>query len=67
MPVFEYEVADRRGALSRGRREAETQGDLIAHFKEQGQLVLAARAPAAAGRTGGVGAVSIGTVAGCGR
>jgi len=56
MPVFEYEVADRRGALSRGRREAETQGDLIAHFKEQGQLVLAVRPAAAGARAAGLGA-----------
>ena len=27
MPVFEYEVADPRGVLSRGRAEAESQGD----------------------------------------
>ena len=55
MPVFEYEVADRAGALTRGRAEAETQGDLIARFKEQGQWVLAVR-PAAGGGVAGLGA-----------
>ncbi|MEK7838629.1 MAG: type II secretion system F family protein, partial [candidate division NC10 bacterium] len=55
MPVFEYEVADRAGALTRGRAEAATQGDLIARFKEQGQWVLAVR-PAAGGGVAGLGA-----------
>jgi len=56
MPVFEYEVANRSGALSRGRMEAESQGDLIARFKEQGQLVLAVRPAAAGARAAGLGA-----------
>jgi type IV pilus assembly protein PilC len=43
MPVFEYEVADRRGVLSRGRAEAPNQGDLIVRFRERGQLVVALR------------------------
>jgi type IV pilus assembly protein PilC len=43
MPVFEYEVADRRGALTRGRAEAPNQGDLILRFRERGQLVVALR------------------------
>jgi type IV pilus assembly protein PilC len=43
MPVFEYEVADRRGVLSRGRAEAANQGDLIVRFRERGQLVVALR------------------------
>ena len=46
MPVFEYEVADRAGALSRGRAQAENAGDLILRFREQGRLVVAIR-PAA--------------------
>ena len=48
MPVFEYEVADRAGALSRGRAQAENAGDLILRFREQGRLVVAIR-PAASG------------------
>lgn len=48
MAVFEYEVADRSGALTRGRAEAESQGALILRFREQGRVVLSIR-PAAAG------------------
>ncbi len=51
MPVFEYEVADRRGAVVRGRAEAQEQADLIIRFREQGQTVLALK-PAAGGTTG---------------
>ena len=43
MPVFEYEVADPRGVLSRGRAEAESQGALILRFREQGRLVVGLR------------------------
>jgi type IV pilus assembly protein PilC len=43
MPVFEYEVADARGALYRGRAEAESQGALIVRFREQGRLVVGLR------------------------
>jgi type IV pilus assembly protein PilC len=43
MPVFEYEVADARGGLSRGRAEAESQGALIVRFREQGRLVVGLR------------------------
>ena len=43
MPVFEYEVADPRGVLSRGRTEAESQGALILRFREQGRLVVGVR------------------------
>jgi type IV pilus assembly protein PilC len=43
MPVFEYEVADASGAMSRGRAEAETPGALIVRFREQGRLVLSVR------------------------
>lgn len=57
MPVFEYEVADRAGALSRGRAQAENAGDLILRFREQGRLVVAIR-PA-----GGDGAVLVGAAA----
>jgi type IV pilus assembly protein PilC len=60
MPLFEYEVADRSGGLSRGRAEADDAGDLIARLREQGRLVLAVR-PAAAGGAldarGGLGAL----------
>jgi type IV pilus assembly protein PilC len=50
-------VADRAGALSRGRAQAENAGDLILRFREQGRLVVAIR-PA-----GGDGAVLIGAAA----
>src|SRR5215831_16145609 len=43
MPVFEYEVADRRGVLSRGRIEAANQGDLIVRLRERGQVVVGVR------------------------
>lgn len=48
MPVFDYEVADARGALHRGRAEAESQGALIVRFREQGRLVVGLR-PVGAG------------------
>jgi len=51
MPVFEYEVADRAGALSRGRAQAENAGDLILRFREQGRLVVAIRPAAGDGAT----------------
>jgi len=43
MPLFEYEVADARGALSRGREEADSPGALIVRFREQGRLVVGLR------------------------
>ena len=43
MPVFEYEVADPSGTLSRGQAEAEDQGALIVRFRDQGRLVLSLR------------------------
>lgn len=43
MPVFEYEVADPSGTLSRGRVEAEDQGTLIVRFRREGRLVLSIR------------------------
>jgi len=50
MPVFQYEVADRKGSVSRGTAEAPEQADLIARFRERGQLVLSLR-PATGGGT----------------
>jgi type IV pilus assembly protein PilC len=50
MPVFQYEVADRRGSVSRGTAEAAEQTELIARLRERGQVVLSLR-PA----TGGAG------------
>jgi type IV pilus assembly protein PilC len=52
MPVFQYEVADRKGSLSRGTAEAAEQAELITRFRERGQIVLSLR-PARAGRSGG--------------
>lgn len=43
MPVYDYEVADARGALFRGRAEADTSAALVARLREQGRLVLAVR------------------------
>src|SRR5262249_5278367 len=43
MPVFEYEVADPSGVLSRGRAEAEDQGALIVRLRGEGRLVLSLR------------------------
>ena len=55
--LFEYEVADRTGTLSRGRAEAQNQGDLILRLREQGGTVLAIRpASGAAALLGGVSA-----------
>ena len=52
MPVFQYEVADRKGSVSRGTAEAAEQAELITRFRERGQLVLSLR-PAPSGRDGG--------------
>jgi type IV pilus assembly protein PilC len=54
MPVFEYEIADPRGVLSRGRAEAEDQGALILRFREQGRLVVGVRTVDRAGRGEGL-------------
>ena len=54
MPMFEYEVANRRGAVMRGRAEAQEQADLILRFREQGQTVLALRPVAGAALGGGM-------------
>jgi type IV pilus assembly protein PilC len=43
MPVFEYEVADPSGAISRGRAEAENAGALVLRFREQDRWVLNVR------------------------
>ncbi|MBI2529141.1 MAG: type II secretion system F family protein [Candidatus Rokubacteria bacterium] len=59
MPFFEYEVADRRGGVTRGRAEADTQGDVIARLKEQGQLVVGVR-PTGARLGGGLGLTGLG-------
>jgi len=60
MPVFEYEVADPRGVLSRGRAEAESQGALILRFREQGRLLVGVRAVQGAGRGEGLAALAQG-------
>jgi type IV pilus assembly protein PilC len=43
MPVFEYEVVDLKGGMKRGRDEAEEPGELVAKFRERGQLVISIR------------------------
>jgi type IV pilus assembly protein PilC len=60
MPVFEYEIADPRGVLSRGRAEAESQGALILRFREQGRLVVGVRTVERAGRAEGLSALADG-------
>ena len=60
MPVFEYETADRSGALSRGRAEAEDQGVLIVRLREQGRTVLSLRPAGKSVFTEGVGFRAIG-------
>ncbi len=61
MPVFEYEVADPSGALSRGRAEADDPGALIVRLRQQGRVVLALR-PAGKGilAEGGIEAITEG-------
>lgn len=60
MPLFEYEVADSAGALSRGRAQAEDAGDLILRFREQGRLVLAIRPASGDGAFGRVASAALG-------
>src|SRR6266850_5327619 len=48
MPVFLYEIADRKGAVSRGTAEAAEQTELINRFRERGQVVLSLRETAGA-------------------
>ena len=57
---FDYEVADPRGVLSRGRTEAESQGALILRFREQGRLVVGVRTVERAGRGEGLAALAQG-------
>ena len=40
MPVYQYEVADRRGSVTRGTAEAAEQAELITRLRERGQIVL---------------------------
>lgn len=40
MPVYQYEVADRRGSVSRGTAQAAEQAELITRFRELGEVVL---------------------------
>src|SRR6266699_1850505 len=54
MPVFQYEVADRKGSVSRGTAEATEQAELITRFRERGQIVLSLR-PARSGAVVGGG------------
>src|SRR2546428_240481 len=54
MPVFQYEVADRKGWVSRGTAEATEQAELITRFRERGQIVLSLR-PARSGAVVGGG------------
>jgi len=44
MPVFEYEVVDRTGAIGRGRQQAEDQAELMQRLQDRGQLVVSVRA-----------------------
>jgi type II secretory pathway component PulF len=47
MPVYQYEVADRRGSVSRGTAQAAEQAELITRFRERGQIVLSLSPPTA--------------------
>lgn len=64
MPVFQYEVADRKGSVSRGTAEAAEQAELITRFRERGQIVLSLRPARAARSGGGIGGFNAGTLAG---
>jgi type IV pilus assembly protein PilC len=44
MPVFEYEVVDRSGAIGRGRQQADDQTQLMQRLRERGQLVVSVHA-----------------------
>ena len=50
MPVFEYEVVDRSGAIARGRQQADDQSQLMQRLRERGQLVVSLRATTEAAR-----------------
>jgi type IV pilus assembly protein PilC len=60
VPLFEYEVADSAGVLSRGRAQAENAGDLILRFREQGRLVLAIRPTTGGGAFGRAASLALG-------
>jgi len=44
MPVFEYEVVDRSGAIGRGKQQAEDPAELMQRLRDRGQLVVSVRA-----------------------
>src|SRR5213594_2757557 len=44
MPVFEYEVVDRSGAIGRGSQQAEDPAELMQRLRDRGQLVVSLRA-----------------------
>ena len=54
MPVFEYEVIDRAGAVAKGRQQAEDQDEVMELLRQRGQLVVSLRA-AGAGRGASLG------------
>jgi type II secretory pathway component PulF len=65
MPVFQYEVADRKGSVSSGTAEAAEQAELITRFRERGQIVLSLRpARSDAGGGGALGGFNAGVLAG---
>src|SRR5256885_4127194 len=55
MPVFEYEIVDPAGAVSRGRAEADNPGALIVRFREQGRWVLSVQPASKRLLSGGIG------------
>jgi type IV pilus assembly protein PilC len=59
MPLFEYEISDPTGTLSRGRAEADSAGALIIRFREQNRWVLSLRPVSRSMFTEGVGLRSI--------
>ena len=60
MPVFEYEVVDPSGTVSRGRAEAEDQSALLVRFRGQGRWVLSLKPSAKGVFSEGVGLAAIG-------
>ncbi len=59
MPLFEYEISDPTGTLSRGRAEADSPGALILRFREQNRWVLSLRPVTRSVFTEGVGLQAI--------
>jgi type IV pilus assembly protein PilC len=59
MPIFEYEITDPTGTLSRGRAEAESPGALILRFREQDRWVLSLRPVSASVFSEGVGFAAV--------